>query len=133
MEKFTSFWKKMLHKIRLYDFTWSIPFSFLAFVLHGIFQEVFFGHPLYSTEWYNRAVLAVSILLLFHGVAFLGINYNFRGIFRYFYTSEEVKQDFKELPKWLKILFFPFLYFFYILILTLIFVLIKNNIQIPLN
>ena len=73
--------KRILRFLKMWDFIWSVPLAFVAFYTYGWIQEGIFGDPMYSTEWFHRAILTSLIMVLFNGVILTGVFFNFKGIF----------------------------------------------------
>jgi len=114
--------KPILRFFKMWDFIWSVPLAFIAFYGYGWIQENIFGDPMYSTEWFHRAILASLIMILFNGVILTGTYFNFKGIFKYFYSKDSsIRNDFNNAPVWLKLLYFPFVFFLYLFALILVF------------
>ena len=116
--------KKILYYLQKYDGVWSIPVAFLAFFLAGKYSYEYFGDALISTEYLQHVFLASLILIFANFVVFLGINFNFRSLQRYFY-SEEIKRDVvNNLTTWQRIKLYIFVYFgflsFFLLIVWLL-------------
>jgi hypothetical protein len=113
--------KKLLYNIQKYDGVWSIPLAFLAFFFAGKYSYEYFGDALISTEYLQHVFLAALILIFANFVVFLGINFNFRSLQRYFY-SREIKEDIKRnLTTWQRIklylfVYFSFLFFFLVIV-----------------
>jgi hypothetical protein len=96
--------KRIKHKIQEFDWIWSIPLGVLGFFSWGLFSEYVLKDPSYSSEWFHRGILAVLLLLLFHASSQIAMIFNFRGLYKYFYSkSSTIKDDFKEMPQWLKV------------------------------
>jgi hypothetical protein len=114
--------KNWIKKIQLWDFIWSFPLSMILFYGYGYIQELAFNDPFYSTEWIHKTMLAAVIMILVNGIVQAGMWFNFRGIYKYFYSSKSpIREDFKTIPTWLKIYSFLFIYFLQFLVFVLIF------------
>lgn len=114
--------KKIFKRIQLWDFAWSFPLSMLLFYGYGYIQELAFNDPMYSTEWIHKTMLTTVIMILMNGFIQLGMWFNFRGIYKYFYSSEsDIRTDFKQMTPWLKVFSFIFIYFLQFLVFVLIF------------
>jgi hypothetical protein len=114
--------KSILNRIQLWDFVWSFPLSMLLFYGYGYIQEEAFNDPMYSTEWIHKTMLTTVIMILMNGFIQLGMWFNFRGIYKYFYSkTSTVRDDYKLLPTWLKVYSFLFIYFLQFLVFVLIF------------
>lgn len=115
-----TFLKKLIYNIQLYDGLWSIPVAFLGFFLAGKYGYEYFGDALISTEYIQIVFMAALILIFANFVVFLGINFNFRSLQRYFYSAE-IKDHIKsELTVWQRIKLYLFVYFFFLLVFLLI-------------
>lgn len=112
--------RKIKYWLQLWDGVWSIPLSFLLFVLMGIVGETILGEgfAFYDPSILQAGLLASALIILFNMVAWLGIWFNFRGIFHYYLIYS--KNDFKKLREWQRLLFLVFLYVFYFSVLTLL-------------
>jgi ABC-type Fe3+ transport system permease subunit len=122
MEKLKNSWKKFLKNLQFRDYLWSIPLSFVVYYFVGYEMEKYLDASFYDSGWYHRGLLAASLLILSTGIVNLGIWFNHRGVMRYYYDKTSgVKEDFKELPKWLKVLYFPLLFFLFLVVFVWIF------------
>ena len=110
--------KKILKEVQLWDWFWSIPLGLITFVLYGYFQEWFFGDPMYSTQWIHKSILAGLILVIANGFIMGFMWFNHRTHFKAYYNYEK---DYKDLPTWLKIYSYPFIYFLMLLAYIAIF------------
>ena len=114
--------KQLLRWLKLWDFVWSVPLAFVGFFVYGMVQEEVFGDPMYSTDWFHRAMLASLIMILFNGIILGGMYFTFKGIYKYFYsTTSTVKEDFKNAPIWLKLSYYPICFFLYLYMLIQVF------------
>lgn len=114
--------KKFFRWLQERDIIWSVPFAFIGFWIYGFIQELVFGDPMYTTEWFHAALLSSLIMILFNGVIQLGNYFNFRGIYKYFYSQKSsIREDFKAIPSWLKISLYLFIYFLQMYALILIY------------
>lgn len=114
--------KKFLRWLQFWDFVWSVPLAFVGFFVYGIIQENIFGDPMFSTEWFHRAMLACLIMMLFNGIILGGMYFTFRGIYKYFYSDKStIRNEFKTASLWLKLLYFPACFFLYLFALIQIF------------
>jgi RsiW-degrading membrane proteinase PrsW (M82 family) len=114
--------KEIVRRIQLWDFFWSFPLSMLLFYGYGYIQEIAFNDPMYSTEWIHKTMLATVIMILANGFIQLGMWFNFRGIYKYFYSkTSSIRDDYKQLPIWIKVYTFLFIYFLQFLVFILIF------------
>ena len=94
----------------LFRSLWSVPLVFFLFLLAGSYSMEYFGDGLISTEYIQQIILAALVLVFANFVVFLGINFNFRGLQRYFY-SREARQDAEYIQPWQKFTFYLVVYF----------------------
>jgi hypothetical protein len=116
--------KKILYNLQKYDGIWSIPIAFLGFFFAGKYSYEYFGDALISTEYIQVVFMTALVLIFANFVVFLGLNFNFRSLQRYFY-SKEIKEDIKtDLTTWQRIKLYLLVYFgflsFFLLILHLL-------------
>jgi hypothetical protein len=112
--------KKLTYSLQLYDGVWSVPVAFLAFFLAGKYGYEYFGDALISTEYIQVVFMAALILIFANFVVFLGINFNFRSLQRYFYSTE-IKDHIKsELSVWQRIKLYLFVYFSFLVLFLFI-------------
>jgi hypothetical protein len=116
--------KKIIRNIQLYDGVWSIPLAFIAFFFAGKYSYEYFGDAIISTEYLQYVILTGLIMVFANFVVFLGLNFNFRSLQRYFY-SKEIKADIKkDLTTWQRVKLYLLVYFgflsFFLLILHLL-------------
>jgi hypothetical protein len=112
--------KKLTYSLQLYDGVWSVPVAFLAFFLAGKYGYEYFGDALISTEYIQVVFMAALILIFANFVVFLGINFNFRSLQRYFYSTE-IKDHIKsELNVWQRIKLYLFVYFSFLVLFLFI-------------
>lgn len=112
--------KKILYNLQKYDGVWSIPAAFLAFFLAGKYSYEYFGDALISTEYIQIVFMAALILIFANFVVFLGINFNFRSLQRYFYSTE-IKDHIRfELNVWQRIKLYLFVYFSFLVVFLFI-------------
>lgn len=120
--------KKLKHWLLLYDGIWSIPLALLMFVLCGTVIQWFFADPLYpentpgfyDPSFIQAAFFASAMLVFVNFAAWLGLYFNFRGVWRYYAGKfnpdntmvNESKTDFLKLKSWQKISLLVFLYVF---------------------
>jgi hypothetical protein len=102
--------KRLLYKLQLFDGIWSIPLAFLGFFLAGSLSLKYFGDPLISIEYLQQVILSGLILVFANFIVFLGINFNFRGLQRFFY-SQELKEKIVSLSVWERIKLYLIVYF----------------------
>ena len=103
--------KNILRKLQLFDGVWSVPLAFIGFTYFGYLSSTYFGDPLISMEYLQQVLLAGLILVFANFVAFLGGYFNFRGLQRYFYSTE-IKDHIKyELNVWQRIKLYLVVYF----------------------
>lgn len=102
--------KKILRKLQMFDGVWSVPLAFFLFLLAGSYSAEYFGDGLISIEYIQQVLLASLILIFANFVVFLGANFNFRGIQKYFY-SKEARMDAEYLPPWQRITLYLIVYF----------------------
>jgi hypothetical protein len=103
--------KKFLYYLQKYDGIWSIPLAFIGFFLAGQYSFEYFGDAIISTEYLQFVVLTSLIMVFANFVVFLGINFNFRSLQRYFYSTE-IKEDIKrDLTTWQRVKLYLFVYF----------------------
>jgi len=112
--------KKVLKYLQMYDGLWSVPLAFLAFFLVGRYGYEYFGDALISTEYIQIVFMAALILIFANFVVFLGINFNFRSLQRYFYSTEIKEQIKQELTVWQRIKLYLFVYFSFLLLFLFI-------------
>jgi hypothetical protein len=112
--------KKLIYRLQLYDGVWSVPVAFLAFFLAGRYGYEYFGDALISTEYIQIVFMAALILIFANFVVFLGINFNFRSLQRYFYSDEIKEQIKKELTVWQRIKLYLFVYFLFLVLFLFI-------------
>lgn len=112
--------KKLKYFLSLLDFIWSVPLAYIFFIVYGIVGEHFFGEGFgfYDPSFFQAALYAVLTLVLFNGVAFVGLWFNFRTVFRYYTTQS--KKDYESLSPLQKIGIFFGIWGFFILILFFI-------------
>jgi hypothetical protein len=112
--------KKLTRYLQMYDGVWSIPLAFLGFFLAGRYGYEYFGDALISTEYIQIVFMAALILIFANFVVFLGINFNFRSLQRYFYSTE-IKDHIKfELNVWQRIKLYLFVYFSFLVLFLFI-------------
>jgi hypothetical protein len=112
--------KSIMHKLQLYDGVWSVPLAFLGFFLAGRYGYEYFGDALISTEYIQIVFMAALILIFANFIVFLGINFNFRNLQRYFYSSE-IKDHIKSnLDVWQRIKLYLFVYFSFLVLFLFI-------------
>jgi ABC-type Fe3+ transport system permease subunit len=105
--------KKIIYKLKLYDGVWSIPLSFMAFLLAGQYSYEYFGDALLSTEYLQVVFLASLVMICANFVVFMGLNLNFRSLQRYFY-SRQIKLDVEnQLSAWQRIKLYILVYLFF--------------------
>jgi hypothetical protein len=112
--------KKVLRYLQMYDGVWSIPLAFLGFFMAGRYGYEYFGDALISTEYIQVVFMAALILIFANFVVFLGINFNFRSLQRYFYSIEIKEQIKNELTVWQRIKLYLFVYFFFLVLFLFI-------------
>lgn len=121
------FIKKAKYFLQLWDFAWSVPLAMLAFFLFGVALQVVFYNPddpqgapgSYDPSFLQVAFYASAMQVFCNGMVFLGMHFNFRGIWRYYkgHTSDDgtvenySKNDFKAMEPWQRIGFLFLLYF----------------------
>jgi hypothetical protein len=122
--------KKILYNLQKYDGVWSVPVAFLAFFLAGKYSYEYFGDALISTEYIQIVFMAALILIFANFVVFLGINFNFRSLQRYFYSTEIKEQIKNELTVWQRIKLYLFVYFlFFVLFLFIVWLLMTVTVS----
>jgi ABC-type uncharacterized transport system permease subunit len=112
--------KKVLYYLQKYDGVWSIPLAFLGFFMAGRYGYEYFGDALISTEYIQVVFMAALILIFANFVVFLGINFNFRSLQRYFYSTEIKEQIKNELTVWQRIKLYLFVYFCFLVLFLFI-------------
>jgi hypothetical protein len=122
--------KKLKHFLSLWDGVWSIPLSIFIFFAIGFIGQSFFGQVVgfYDPSIWQTVFLAIGIMLAFNFAAWLGLWFNFRGVFRYFVGQKKEdgsitnrsKEDAKNLTPWQRLLISLLLYLFYMLLLVLV-------------
>lgn len=116
--------KKVLRFLQMFDGVWSIPLAFFLFLIAGTYSAEYFGDGLISTEYVQQVILAALIMVFANFVVFLGINLNFRGLQRYFYSRDaKTGLEYSTTP-WQRIVLYLVVYFglllFFLLTLWLI-------------
>ena len=116
--------KKVLRFLQMFDGVWSIPLAFCLFLVAGTYSAEYFGDGLISTEYIQQVILASLIMVFANFVVFLGINLNFRGLQRYFYSRDaKTGLEYSATP-WQRIVLYLVVYFglllFFLLTLWLI-------------
>jgi hypothetical protein len=112
--------KKITHSLQMYDGVWSVPLAFIAFFLAGKYGLEYFGSALISTEYIQIVFMAAFILIFANFIVFLGMRFNFRGLQRYFYSSEIKDQIKTQLTVWQRITLYLFVYFSFLVLFLLI-------------
>lgn len=108
--------KKILRKLMQFDFVWSVPLAFASFVAYGIFGELFFGEGFgfYDPSFFQAALYATLVTILFNGATLMGVLINFNGAYNYYLYKS--KTEFEGLPPIQKMLIFLGLYGFLMLL-----------------
>jgi hypothetical protein len=120
--------KKIKHWLLLWDGVWSIPLALLMFVLSGTIIQWFFADPLfpenspgfYDPSFIQAAFFASAMQVFLNFTAWLGLYFNFRGMWKYFVgkltetgeTENKSHADFLKLTSWQRIVLLVFLYVF---------------------
>lgn len=114
------FLKKLKFKLQLWDGIWSVPLAAFAFMIVGVLLQWIFGESVgfYDPSFLQAAFLSSFILILFNSIAFFGLYFNFKHLFKYY--RRDSRKEFDNLPPWLKISFLLFLYVFYIVVLVIL-------------
>lgn len=102
--------KKIYKKLQLLDFIWSVPLSFLFFILYGKFQEWYFHDPFYSTEWFHRSLMVSVIIIGWSGLIMGFMWFHHRKSFKAYYLYKE-SRDYSNLPAWLRVFAYPIMFF----------------------
>lgn len=112
--------KKALLWLSKWDVVWSAPLAFVAFVAFAFVGESIFGISFggYDPSIYQAAIYAAGITILFNGVIWVGMWFNWRSIYRY-YLSEAIN-DFQNLHAWQRLAILFASYWFYFLFLYLV-------------
>jgi len=92
-----------------YDFLWSVPSVFTVFVLFPYLGEYLFGDgfAFYPPSFFHAGIYAVALAILFNGATQMFIYFNFQDIYQYY-----LGEGFNQLPQWLRVTVFLFLYSF---------------------
>ena len=109
--------KKILSFFREFDFFWSLPLAFIGFIFYPVIGEKIWGEGFtgYSPEFFQAGLYAGLIAILFNSLTQMAIYINFPELYKYY-----LKDGFQELPTWIKILSFLFVYcLFYFSLLTI--------------
>lgn len=112
--------KRIIKNLQMYDGIWSIPLAFLGFFLAGKYSYEYFGDALISTEYIQVVFMAALILIFANFVVFLGINFNFRYLQRYFYSIELRNHLKSKVSVWRRIKLYLFIYFSFLLLFLFI-------------
>lgn len=100
------------------------------FVLLAYLGQYIFGAAVgfYDPAFWQAALLAAGEVILFNLVIWLGLYFNFRGVFRYYVgevKGDKVvnlsKEDFGRLEPWQRISVLLFLYSFYLVVLVVLY------------
>lgn len=113
--------KKLKYLASKYDWIWSILLAVGAFIGAGILLQYVFGKGVgvFDPSYLQKAFLAAFYMVVGNAVVLFGLWFNMRGIYRYFY-GKEIKDEFKNISTWQKVLLFVSLYCFLQLEYTLI-------------
>ncbi len=119
--------KRLKFFLQLWDGIWSVPIALSLFLIIGVIIQAFYtdgldtgGGPGFYDPSFIQAAFYVSAMMVFSNfMVWLGIYFNFRGIFRYFIGKKneegvvvnQSKEDFKKLQPWQRIGILFFLYF----------------------
>jgi hypothetical protein len=128
--------KKLKFHLQLWDGIWSVPLAMLAFLGAGIGLQLFFTDPsdpqggpgFYDPSFIQASIYGAALLVFMNLVAWLGIYFNFRGLWRYFYGTRTPdgtvtnlsKEDFKNLKPWQRLGLLLFIYLFFMVALLLL-------------
>ncbi len=125
-------WAKFKWVLQHLDGIWSVPLAFLAFYFVGIFVTTTFG---YGTGFYDPAFiqplfLAGAVVIGATNMGVLGLYFTIRGLYKYLYgrRDEETgkivndsKNDWKNLPVWLRFAFAFFSLFFFVVSIIVVY------------
>jgi hypothetical protein len=116
-----SLFNRLKRFLQRWDVLWSAPLAFLAFIAFAVVGEQVFGFGFggYDPSIYQAAIYAAGIVVLFNGVILIGLNMNWRTFYSYYITDS--KNDFKNLPSWLKIGLLLLQYWLYFCVLMIVF------------
>jgi hypothetical protein len=133
--------KKFKVLLQLWDGIWSIPLAMFSFLFVGVALQYFFTDPndpqggpgFYDPSFLQAAFYGAAMLVFINFVAWMGIYFNFRGLFRYYKGTKNAdgtvtnlsKEDFKALKPWQRIVLLLFLYLFFSLDLLGLLILLR--------
>ena len=119
-----TFLKSLKYKLQFWDFLWSIPLAFIAFLGYGVLGNLIFGEGFgfYDATFTHAYVYAALLIVGANAVTQLGLYFNARRIHTFFY--KDAKKLFEDLePKWklcIGLGLFVFFYSLYFLSLLLV-------------
>lgn len=116
--------KKLKYWLQHVDGIWSVPLTFLIFWLIGLLLQALGGYGVgtYDPAFIQPLFLAIAIVIGATNAAIYGVNFTFRGIYRYLYgeRNEEgqrvnySKNDWLKLNAWKRYLIAFGVFFYYV-------------------
>jgi len=120
--------KKIKRFLLLNDWLWSPLLAFIFFILTGLGIQYIFktedgsAAGFYDASFWQAAVYAVGVVVMFSGAGMVGMLVNFKGYWRYIYSKDStIRDDFKKLQPWQKFLITHFSFYFFILVMLIVF------------
>jgi len=123
--------KRLKRFLSIWDGLWSFPVAFIIFLGFGFLGQLIFGvnFGFYDPSFFQAALMAGGVFVLFNFLAWFGLYFNFRSVFKYFSGektdegsfSNKSKEDAKQLTPWQRIVLSLFMYCFFIVVLVVIF------------
>ncbi|WP_143084039.1 hypothetical protein [Flexibacter flexilis] len=114
---------RFLRFLALWPDVWAWPFALLAFVISPfVLRAIDPTAGTYDVGIWQAVLMAIAILVVFNGIVWLGVFFNFRPLFDYY--VHRFKEDFKNLSPCQSIVtlmaFYSFLLFLLVLLTALI-------------
>jgi hypothetical protein len=121
--------KKLKYYIQHIDGVWSIPLAFLSFWIIGIVLQSLtgYGTGTYDPGFIQPLFLSIAVVIGATNAAVWGVNFTFRGLYKYLYgqkvtdqASKESrhinysKKDWKALTVWQRYIVAFFVFFYYV-------------------
>jgi hypothetical protein len=116
--------KKIKYWLQHMDGLWSVPLTFLAFWVLGLLLQAIGGYGVgtYDPAFIQPLFLAIAVVIGATNAAVWGINFTFRGIYRYFYGERKddgtrrnySKEDWIKLNPWKRYIVSFGVFFYYV-------------------
>jgi hypothetical protein len=129
--------KSLIRWLQLWEGVWLVPVLFILFLLMSALLVYLWGPEvgIFRPGLVNKVFLGTFVYFLGLSVVNITINLYHRGWFRYYYSKRSkltreitphVKNDFNEIPRWVRVIFIPSLQ---LLLLALYFYIVVNVVK----